>query len=138
MTIVDRSSETAVEGTDRGCSLLTKTSLETIEPYSCLAAWEDSNGMGPVDCSLLHEYSPGADRIHLALDFDPSLGVENLAGLALNYTLVDSPAATWPRLPRQTGLTHSLVAWDRGRNRQAILRSDRRMWLDTAWMGNKR
>ena len=138
MTIVDRSPETAVEEIDRGCSLLTKTSLETIEPYSCLAAREDSNEMRPVGCSLLYECSRDADRIHLALDFDPSLGVENLAGLALNYTLVDSPAATWPRLPRQIGLTYSLVAWGKGCNRRAILRSDRRMWLDTAWMGNKR
>ena len=138
VTIVDRSLGPAVEGIDRGYSLLTKTSLETIEPYPCLAASVNSSGMGPVGCSSLHEYSQGADRIHLALDFESSQRVEILVGLILSYTLVDSPAASWLRLPLQTGLTYSLVAWDKGCNKRVTLHADRRMWLDIAQMGNKR
>ena len=50
-TTADLLTATGGEKTGCGCSLLAKTLLETIGPYQCLAASEDSNETRSVGCS---------------------------------------------------------------------------------------
>lgn len=68
-TTVDRTAVTAAEKTDRGCSLLAKALLETIDPYQCLAASADSSEMRSVGCNCPHERLRFAHHSHSALGF---------------------------------------------------------------------
>ena len=124
-TIVDRTAATAAEKTDRGCLLLAKTLLETIDPDQYFAASMDSSGMRFVGCSCPHERLRFAHHSRLVLGFGLSL-LESLVGLMLGCNPVDNPAATQPPLPRRAGLTYFLAAWNKDCNRQVMLQSDRK------------
>ena len=92
-TTADLLTATGAEGTGCGCSLPAKTLLETIGPYQCLAASEDSSETGSVGCSSSYGHLQTAHRTHSAPGFD-SLEPENLVASALNRILADKLAAT--------------------------------------------
>lgn len=83
VTIVDRLPVIAIEKIAHGYSLRTKTLLEMIDPFQCLAALQDNREMRSVEYSSPEERLRFADRTHLGPGFDSSWQ-HTLVGLTLD------------------------------------------------------